>query len=211
MKRTALYFLFVVAPVIVKAQIQARAISYTVRVDLAQLDPSFDESNGNQRFFDFEVDAYYTDAKLRTIVRKIGKHADNGVTIRQRLYDIASVDEYNIDPQNNYLLLKKDQVVKPKATGKQKSIMGYACKEMTFTDYRGIVITVWVTDKLPKNICPVGNYSLKGTALEINTSNGLHYTATDFAEGVLDAQFFDVPQGFQQEVVVASAPPKKTK
>jgi hypothetical protein len=211
MIRSAFYFLLVFIPGVVNAQVPAKAISYTVRVDLAQLDPSFDEGSGSQRFFDFEVDAYYTSTRLRTIVRKIGKHGDNGVTIRQRLYDIASVDEYNIDPQTNYLLLKKDQNVKPRATGKQKTILGYTCKEMSFTDYRGIAITVWVTDKLAKNICPVGNYSLKGTALEVTTSNGLHYVATDFAEGVLDSQFFDIPQGYQQEVVVASSPPKKTK
>jgi GLPGLI family protein len=211
MRQVVFVFLFAVGSFTLHAQINAKAISYKVQVDMDMLDPAFNEGDGAQRFFDFEVDAYYTDSRLRTIVRKIGKHGDNGLTIRQRLYDINSTDEYNIDPQTQFILLKKDQVVKPKATGKQKDILGYRCKEMTFVDYRGITMTVWVTDKLPKNICPLGNFSLKGTALEASTSNGLHYTATDLAEGVLESAFFDIPQGYQQEVVVASGAEKKTR
>jgi GLPGLI family protein len=208
---TRILFIFLCSALAVpsQAQIQAKAISYKVEVDQQHLYPTFEENESNPRYLQFEVDAYYTDSKLKTIVREIGKHPEPGLTIRQRQYDINSIDEYNIDPESEYILFKKNQTVKMKGTGKQKDILGYRCKEFSFTDYRGIQITVWVTDKLPKNICPVGNFSLKGTALEIQTSNGLHYTATDVGEGVLDSQFYDIPQGYQQEVVEVSAAEKK--
>jgi GLPGLI family protein len=211
MIRTCLFFLCCAIATHSQAQIQAKAISYKVEVDQEQLYPTFEENEGNPRYLQFEIDAYYTDSKVKTIVRKIGKHPEPGLTIRQRQYDINSIDEYNIDPETEYILFKKNQVVKLKGTGKQKDILGYRCKEFTFTDYRGVQITVWVTEKLPKNICPMGNYSLKGTALEILTSNGLHYTASDVAEGVLESQFFDIPQGYQQEVVEVPSAEKKSR
>src|SRR5688500_13796585 len=110
MKHFVFYFFCLVAPVMGNAQVKAKAISYTVKVDLSMLDPSFSDADGVHRYFDFEVDAYYTDTKLKTMVRKVGKHPENGVNLRQRLYDIASTDEYNFDPENQYILLKKEQV-----------------------------------------------------------------------------------------------------
>jgi hypothetical protein len=196
----------------VSAQVKAKAISYHVEIDLKVFAPGYaEESQADSVPCVFEVDTYYTSEKLRTRPRTIRRPPDYDLTIRQRMYDIASKDEYNIDPVNNYLLIKKNQVVKTKATGKQKNILGYNCKEYTFTDHRNVGITAWVTDKLQKNICPVGNYSLKGTALEIITSNGLHYTATDFAEGEVPASFFDMPKNLQEEVIDLSAPVKKSK
>jgi hypothetical protein len=196
----------------VSAQTKAKAISYRVEIDLKIFAPGYaEESQADSVPCIFEVDTYYTPEKLRTRPRTIRRPPDYELTIRQRLYDIASKDEYNIDPINNYLLIKRNQVVKTKATGKQKSILGYNCKEYTFTDHRNVGFNVWVTDKLPKNICPVGNFSLKGTALEVITSNGLHYTATDFAEGEVPASFFDVPKGLQEEVVDLATAGKSAK
>lgn len=211
MHRLLIVFSFCFCYAASDAQIRAKAISYSLEVDLAVLDPSFDEDDGGQRYYQFEVDAYYTPQKLRTVVRKVGKHADSGVTIRQRLYDLDSQDEYNIDSEQEYILFKKNQTVKAKATGKQKDILGFRCREIFFTDYRGVGISIWITDKLDKNICPLGNYSLKGTALEITTANGLHYVATDLAEGELRPDFFEIPQGYQQEVVLVSEPDKKSR
>jgi hypothetical protein len=192
------------------AQIKAKAISYKVVIDLSAFAPNYiEDAAADTVKCIFEVDAYYTAEKMRTRVRTVRRPKDYELGIRQRYYLIDSKDEYNIDPNNNYILLKKNQEVKLKGTGKQKNILGYNCKEYTFTDHRNIQFSVWVTDKLQKNICPTGNYSLKGTALQIDTSNGLHYIATDLAEGELNADFFDIPQNFQKEELDLAAADKK--
>ena len=196
-----------VAMVPVYAQVKAKAISYNLTVDLTKFAGSFAEELA-QKTCTFEVDAYYTTDKLKTIVRVISRPADYEMGIRQRLYNLKSKDEYNIDHESKYMMLKKDQNFKLTPTGNQKTILGYPCKEFTLTDYRKVGITVWVTDKLQANVCPAGNYSLKGTALEVVMSNGLHYVATDFAEGTLEANFFDLPQLYQEEVVPAPASQK---
>ena len=185
-------------------QIKAKAISYVVTVDLNVFAGDYAEEL-SQKTCTFEVDAYYTPEKLKTMVRAISRPADYKMTIRQRLYDLKSKDEYNIDHDTKYMLIKKNQNFKLTATGKQKTILGYVCKEYNLTDYRKVNVTLWVTDKLQANVCPVGNYSIKGTALEVVLSNGLHYVATDQAEGQLDQNFFDVPKDYQQEVVPAPA------
>jgi GLPGLI family protein len=190
------------------AQLKAKAISYAVEADLTKFAPEAAEELV-QKVCTYEVDAYYTDEKLRTMVRPVSTPYD--LTIRQRLYDRNSKDEYNIDHANQFMLLKKDQSFAITSTTNQKNILGYACKEYTFKDYRGIQFSVWVTDKLPKNICPAGNFSLKGTALEVTSSNGLHYLATDFAEGQLDGNFFDLPKDYQQDISTPPPTSKKSK
>jgi hypothetical protein len=198
----------VVAAMNTIAQVKARAISYTVEADLTKFAPEAAEEL-TQKVCTYEVDAYYTDDKLRTMVRPISTPYD--LTIRQRFYDRNSKDEYNIDHTNKFMLLKKDQSFAVSPTGNQKTILGYSCKEYAFTDYRNIQFTVWVTDKLPKNVCPAGNFSLMGTALEVTSSNGLHYVATDLAEGELDANFFAIPSDYQQDVFSPPPTSKKSK
>lgn len=192
----------------VNAQIKAKAISYTLEVNLDQFSPNV-KGEDFEKICRFEVDAYYTAEKLRTQVRNIFRPEEFELTIRERMYPLISNDEYNIDHVNKVILLKKGHVYTPKPTGKQKKILNFDCKEYTFKDFRDIQITLWVTDKLAKNICPAGNYAVKGTALEIITSNGLHFVATDFAEGELSADFFDVPAGYEIEEVPAPTPQKK--
>jgi GLPGLI family protein len=187
------------------SQIKAKAISYNLTVDLTKFAGTDAAEELSQKTCTFEIDAYYTSDKLKTIVRIVSRPADYEMGIRQRLYDLKSKDEYNIDHDNTYMMIKKDQNFKATPTGKQKMILGYSCKEYMLTDYRKVNITVWVTDKLQFNVCPAGNYSLKGTALEVELSNGLHYVATDFAEGIVDANFFDPPKNYQEEVVPAPA------
>lgn len=190
------------------AQVKAKAISYQLTVDVTKISPEFAQQSGIKET-SYEVDTYYSESKLKTVVRSVKVPESFQLTIRRRLYDISSKDEYNVDDSERILVHKKNQEVKIKATGKKKSILGYECKEFTLTDHRGVGMTLWVTDKLDKNICPVGNYSLKGTALEVSTSNGLRYVATDFAQGELDAAFFDVPQGYTTEVIDLSTAKKK--
>jgi GLPGLI family protein len=187
------------------AQLKAKAISYAVDVDLTKFAPEAAEEL-TQKVCRYEVDAYYAEERVRTMVRPISTPYD--LTIRQRLYYRNSRDEYNIDHAKQFMLLKKDQSFLITTTGNQRNILGYACKEYTFKDYRGIQFSIWVTDKLPTNICPAGNFSLNGTALEVTSSNGLHYLATDFAEGQLDVNFFDLPKDYQQDI---SAPPPTSK
>jgi hypothetical protein len=192
----------------VKAQLKAKAISYAVEIDLNQFNPQAAEEL-EETTCTYEVDLYYTDEVAKTIVRNILQPVE--ITLRQRQYQIMSTDEYNVDHENRFILVKKEQQFKPASTGKKKSILGYECREYTLKDYRGVQFSIWVTDKLPRNICPAGNFSLKGTALELTASNGLHFLATDFAEGQLDPNFFQLPADYQQEVSLPPASSKKSK
>jgi hypothetical protein len=190
-------------------QIKAKAISYQVEIDLELFAPQYlEETDSETTTCRFEVDAYYTDEQVKTISRIIERPADFDVTLRQRYYFIKSKEEYNIDYIQQSILFKKNQTIKAKSTGRTKTVLGYKCAEYLLTDHRDIQLSVWVTDKLPRNICPSGNYSLKGTALEVVASNGVHYIATDFAEGVLDSTFFDLPSGFKTETIDLGEPAK---
>jgi|GEM_PF-3355726 len=192
-------------------QIQAKAISYQVEIDLNVFAPDYaDETETEDLICRFEVDTYFTAEQLRTVVRTNYTPSDFALTLRQRAYQLQSRDEINIDLTNESVIIRKNQKVDIKSTGKTKSIMGYSCKEYTFQDFRGIAFSVWVTDKLQKNVFPAGNFGLKGTVLEATTSNGVHYLATDMATGVLDNNFFEIPAGYEQEVVDL-APQKKSK
>jgi hypothetical protein len=191
-----------------KAQPKAKAISYVVEIDLTRFNPEAAEELEETKCT-YEVDVYYTDQHVKTMVRNIRQPVD--ITLRQRQYEIASTDEYNIDHKNKFILLKKDQRFKPSSTGNKKTILGYACREYTLKDYRDVQFSVWMTEKLPKNICPAGNFSVKGTVLELTASNGLHYLATDFAEGELDPGFFQLPADYEQEVSMPPASSKKSK
>src|SRR3954468_10600595 len=82
------------------AQLKAKAISYAVEADLTKFAPEAAEEL-SQKVCTYEVDAYYTDEKLRTMVRPISTPYD--LTIRQRLYDRNSKDEYNIDHANQFM------------------------------------------------------------------------------------------------------------
>jgi len=188
-----------------QAQIKANAISYTLEADIAKL-WNGEAEEGTVSLY--EVDTYYSADKVRTVVRNIKNEV--GLTIMERLYNQASKDEYNINHSEQHTFLKKDQDFKPKATGKQKTILGFSCKEYTVKNYANITFSIWVTDKLGKNVCPAGNFSIKGTALEIIGSNGLHFTAVDAGgSGVLDNNFFTPPAAYQEEVINPPAPEKK--
>lgn len=183
-------------------QLKAKAISYRLQADLNTLSPAYGEQyDGKTPECSFEVDCYFTDQKLKTVVRTVKSPEDFPLTIRQRLYDLSSKDEYNIDVEQRILVHKKNQQVKVTGTGNKKTVMGHECREYILTDHRGVTMNLWVAENLDKNISPVGNFGIKGTALEIVTSNGLHYVATDFANGELDAAFFDIPSGFNTEVL----------
>src|SRR5262245_3017542 len=116
-----------------QAQIRANAISYTLEADMAKLWGGEVEEGTVEKY---EVDAYYSADKVRTIVRNVKN--DVGLTIMERLYDQTSRDEYNINHSEHHIILKKDQAFAPKATGKQKTILGYTCKEYTFKNYANI-------------------------------------------------------------------------
>ncbi|MBL7856202.1 MAG: hypothetical protein JNM57_00820 [Cyclobacteriaceae bacterium] len=207
MRTTIVCLLFIIS-IQVNAQIAAKAIAYAVEVDLEKFNPNV-KGEDFDKICRYEIDAYYTTDKLRTQVRNIFRPEEFELTIRQRLYTLASNDEYNIDHENEAVLFKKGHVYNPKATGKEKKILNYVCKEYTFKDFRNVQISVWVTDKLPKNICPAGNFNLKGAALEILTSNGMHFVATDFEAGELPDDFFNLPTGYAVEEIPAPSSQKK--
>jgi GLPGLI family protein len=201
------FLLIALAPgSIVFAQVKAKAISYQVEGDLRIFAPDAVE-NIQDPVCKFEVDAYYTGTHVKTMVRTLYVPKEFPVNLRQRFYETQTKDEYNLDHENKFMLLKKDQNFKLKSTGKKKTILGYACKEFTFQDYRKVNFSIWVTEALGTNVCPAGNFSVKGTVLELTASNGFHYTAVDFAEGVVDETFFVLPTGYTQEI---SNPPAAT-
>jgi GLPGLI family protein len=208
MMRKILFLLLILTGAIhAEAQLKAKAISYTLDVDLKKFDPHNADQVSNHEL-KFETDVYYTADKVRTVNRPIKRPEGYDLTFRQRLYDQLSKDEYNVEYENKFMVVKEGHAYKPKATGKKKTILNYPCKEYTVADYQGRTISFWVTDKLGKNVCPWGNFSLKGTALEVTTSFGLHFTATDFAEGDLDANFFAVPTDFKSDKIPFAAPAK---
>ncbi|HEY3406112.1 MAG TPA: hypothetical protein VGK59_22150 [Ohtaekwangia sp.] len=193
-------FLFCCSAISTYAQLPANAISYSLTVDLKKFDGEAAQELDDTELL-YETDLYYTADKVRTVTRVVKRPDDYELTFRQRLYDQNSTDEYNIEYPNRTMVMKEKHVYKPKSTGKTKKILNYTCKEYQVVDFRGNTITFWVTDKLGKNVCPWGNFSLKGTALEIIASNGLHFKATDFAAGELEADFFNVPQGFETQKI----------
>jgi len=201
-------FLFCATGISGYSQLPAKAISYILEVDLTKFDAGAAEEISNAELL-YETDLYYTAEKVRTVNRVIKRPGEYELSFRQRLYDQNSTDEYNVEYNNKILIVKEKHIYKPKATGKTKKILNYVCKEYSIVDFRGIAISFWVTDKLGKNVCPWGNFSLKGTALEVVTSNGLHFTATDFASGELDSNFFKIPEAFDTEKI--PFPQKKNK
>jgi hypothetical protein len=198
---------FMLTSLTLQAQLKANAISYTLEADMAKLWGGEVEEGTVAKY---EVDTYYSADKVRTVVRNIKNEV--GLTIMERLYDQNSRDEYNINHNEHRILLKKDQAFSPKATGQQKTILGYPCKEYTFKNYANVTFSLWVTEKLGKNVCPGGNFSVKGTALEIIGSNGLHFVAVDASgSGEVNASFFNPPDGYQQEVINPPVPEAKRK
>jgi hypothetical protein len=180
--------------------LKAKAIFYQVEIDLRKFDPQ----NGKgleDPIIKFETDAYYTDTHVRTFNRKVKPVEDYDLTLRQRLYDQASTNEYNVDHDSKFMVMKEGHVYKPKGTGKQKTILGYNCKEYTVTDFQGRQLSFWVTDKLGKNVSPWGNFQIKGTALEITSSFGVHFVAAELAEGNVDSRFFDIPSDYQMDKI----------
>lgn len=206
--RFLLIFILTALSQVAFAQVQAKAISYKLTVDLTRFDKDA-AAELNEKVLLFESDVYYTEDKVRSIYRVVKTPDDYQLSFRQRLYNQLSVDQYDIEYDNKYMVMKEGHAYKPKSTGKTKKILNYVCKEYTLTDFRGIAISFWVTDKLGKNVCPWGNFSLKGTALEIVASNGVTFTATDFASGELAANFFDVPTDFQVDKIPFPKPAKK--
>src|SRR5688572_14051639 len=155
-----LVFLFCSIVTATYAQLPAKAISYTLEVDLKKFDPEAAEEISNADLL-YESDLYYTADKVRTVNRVIKRPGEYELSFRQRLYDQSSADEYNIEYDNKILVIKEKHIYKPKSSGKTKKILNYTCKEYSVVDFRGITVTFWVTDKLGKNVCPWGNFSLK--------------------------------------------------
>lgn len=197
------FFILFVAVLItlpVSAQVKAKAIAYAVEIDLQEFDPVFYELTDSEDLtVNLEVDAYYTSTHVKTVVRTLSKPLDYEVEFHSLYYETKSQTQYVIDHQNKVVRLIKQQVVQPRPTGRKKKILGYSCKEYIFTDSAGTRLRAYVTKKIRENIFPLGNFSLEGAVLEAITSNGLYFLATDFSEGVLAADFFDLPQEYTVE------------
>jgi hypothetical protein len=184
------------------AQTKAKAISYSVDIYLEIYDPVYyAHTQSEDLVCHFEIDAYYTADRVRTIVRKLTAPIDYSVNFMPLLYDIKSADQHQIDHDNRMVITGKGNSLALNPTKNRKEILGYKCREYYFADSDGMYFSFWITEKPGDNICPIGNFSLRGTVLELIASNGVHCRATDMTEGEVENNFFDLPDGYAQQTV----------
>jgi hypothetical protein len=184
------------------AQQKAKAIAYTLTIDLEAYDPVYYEmTEADDVTLTLGVDVYYSESKLKTISRVMVQPVDYQYSEPQLLYNLRSEEEYLIDREKKSIVVKKEIVRAPKFTGRKKIILGFKCREYRVWLDGDVQVLAYVTSKLKRNICPFGNLSLNGTVLEMITSNGLYYAATDFSEGELAPDFFELPAGYQMKNV----------
>jgi hypothetical protein len=185
------------------AQHKAKAIAYTLTIDMETFDPVYYEmTEADEVTLSLEVDAYYNDLKLRTVARVITKPVDYQFTLPELFYDLRSTDEHLIDHEKRLIITKKGLARAPKLTGRKKNILGFKCREYRVWIDDNLQALVYVASKLKRNICPFGNLSLNGTMLEMITSNGLYYKAIDFSEGELALDFFELPADYQNGNII---------
>jgi GLPGLI family protein len=186
--------------------INASAISYTATVDLSQFDPVYyDLTDADTTDVYFEVDLYYSNGNVRSIIRINSRPADYEPHFNEVLYNPGGQVETLVDHTRKKIFRVVDvqsPIIKLKAT---KKILGYQCRGYITLDYKGEKVIAFVTKKLPTNISPLGNMNLPGTALEVITANGFHYVATDFSQGKLPSTFFSLPTDYQIETISAAA------
>jgi len=182
------------------AQLKARAISYSLDIYLDIYDPEYyEETESEDVVCHFELDAYYTGDKVKTVVRKLSVPIDYDIDFMSVLYDRHTNNQYHINHTSKSVYPTKGQPLTPTATRNRKEILGHKCREYYFLDPEGISASFWVAEKLEKNICPTGNFLIKGTVLEMLTSDGMHFKATDIGMGELAADFFELPPGYTEK------------
>jgi len=186
----------------VSQNIKAQAISYAATLDLSIFDPVYyDQTDSDSTDVYFEVDAYFTSGCLRTITRVKEKPADYQANLQDLIYDTHGAGEYLIDNKHKSIIAITSTGTGITRLNERKTIMGHRCRGYLFVDHNGVRFIVFVTKKLSKNISPLVNMSLPGTALELITSNGFHLVATDFSEGELPPSFFLLPTDYQTKTI----------
>jgi GLPGLI family protein len=176
------------------AQTKAKAISYQVTLALGYYDPLYYwQTDADTTVIYMEVDLYYDAGNRKTVSRILEQPEDFQLPLLELYYKTESPGEFLIDNANRFVFNIATVYSSVKSTGAKKTILGYKCKGYTFTDFQGINVFAYVAAKLPANICPWGNFNLEGTVLEMYTSNGYHYEATDMRSGQLPAGFFELP------------------
>jgi hypothetical protein len=184
------------------AQTKAKAIAYTLSVDLEIFDPVYYQMTESEDVtLVLEVDAYYNTSKLKTVTLPLTQPIDYHFPALELQYDLKSSGSWFIDHNKKISIRKQNNVVTKRATGVKKTIAGFKCKEYLLETNGGLRMLVYISKKPDSNICPLDNFSLKGTVLEIITSNGLHYEVADFSKGEVAVNFFDLPQGYQQDTL----------
>jgi GLPGLI family protein len=176
------------------AQSNTNAISYQVTLELGYYDPLYYwQTDADTAAIFMEVDLYYDHDNCKTVSRIMKQPEDFQLPTLQLQYETKSAEEFLIDEANRIIFNIKNTWASFKPTGSKKTILGYKCRGYTFTDFQGVKVFVYVASKLPANISPWGNVDLKGTVLEMYTSNGYHYVATDMGSGQTPAGFFNLP------------------
>jgi hypothetical protein len=180
------------------AQTKAKAIAYTLTVDLDIFDPVYYEMTESEDVtLVLEVDTYFTNSKLKTVIHPITEPIDYNFPGLPLQYDLKGSGYYLIDNEKKITVQKSSNPMSQRATRRKKMIAGFKCKEYFFETTDGIRMLVYISEKLANNISPMANFPIKGTALEIITSNGLHYEAVDFSQGEVASDFFDLPPDYQ--------------
>lgn len=186
--------------------IDAKAISYTASLDLATFDPVYYEmTDADTTDVYFEVDMYYTPCIVKTVHRIQVKPSDFDVNFAEAVYDPAGTDEIFVNEglkKVSHIPRVESRAMKLKA---RKKILGHQCRAYLVRDFKGNKVVAFVAGDLQKNISPIGNLNLPGTALELITADGFHYMATEFSQGELSPSFFSLPTDYQTEIISAAA------
>ena len=186
--------------------IQSQAISYAATLDLSVFDPVYYElTDSDTTDVYFEVDVYFTSDNVKTITRVRAKPSDYEALFTEVLYNPASVSEAFVDDGDKKILHVQNVATQIMKLREKKKILGYRCRAYLVVDYRGVRAVAFVAKKLSRNISPFANMNLPGTALEIVTSNGFHYLATDFSQGKLPPTFFSLPTDYQIKTISTAA------
>jgi hypothetical protein len=103
------------------AQQKAKAIAYTLTIDLEAYDPVYYEmTEADDVTLTLGVDVYYSESKLKTISRVMVQPVDYQYSEPQLLYNLRSEEEYLIDREKKSIVVKKEIVRAPKFTGRKK-------------------------------------------------------------------------------------------
>jgi hypothetical protein len=183
------------------SQVQCKAISYKIVIDLEVYDPAYAaQTDAEELEAELETDVYFTDTQVRTITRVVSIPPDYQLTLPEFLYTSNSDVLYAIFPSRKVAVkINRNTDLKPRKSRGEKNIIGFACKRYFLNDLNDYQAIIWMTDKIRPDVSPLPNYKVKGAILELITDDGFHITAMELKEGEVESALFTVPS--QMEIL----------